>query len=91
MAVVPSILMFSFFTSYFITDRTQDVLRNLERQGELLANYLASVSGYGLTSGNVDNLKEIVEGLLRDNQVYAVPGECRGCKWTPRYSSATSK
>lgn len=71
-AIVPALLMFLVLSGYFLYDRTQEVFRNLESQGELLASYLASVSEYGLTSGNVAYLDEVVEGLLRDKQVHSV-------------------
>lgn len=69
--VVPLILNGVLLSTYFLYDRTRDVFQGLEKHGTLLAHHLAASSEYALITGNTTYLDEIVENLIKDDQVHS--------------------
>ena len=70
--VVPLILNVVLLSTYFLYDRTRDVFQGLEKHGTLLVHHLAASSEYALITGNTAYLDEIVESLVKDDQVHSI-------------------
>ncbi|MAG99142.1 MAG: hybrid sensor histidine kinase/response regulator [Pseudomonadales bacterium] len=63
-ATLPALLMGVVGFTFFTTARLDDVNRELQVTGQLIADQLAPAAEYGVISGNLDTLESMVTGAL---------------------------
>ena len=63
-ALFPAVLLALVVFAYFLAERLDDVDRQLTETGELIAEQLAPTAEYGVISGNIGTLANLISGVL---------------------------
>ena len=72
MALAPALLLGLIVFAYFVSARLDDVERQLQDTGELIASQLAPTAEYGVISGNLGTLESLLGGALEIKDVRSV-------------------
>lgn len=71
-ALFPAVLLALVVFAYFLAERLDDVDRQLTETGELIAEQLAPTAEYGVISGNISTLENLIGGVLDTPHVVSV-------------------
>lgn len=71
-ALFPAVLLAMVVFAYFLAERLDDVDRQLMETGELIAEQLAPTAEYGVISGNISTLENLISGVLDTPHVLSV-------------------
>jgi signal transduction histidine kinase/ActR/RegA family two-component response regulator len=71
-ALFPAVLLALVVFAYFLAERLDDVDRQLTETGELIAEQLAPTAEYGVISGNIGTLANLISGVLDTPHVVSV-------------------
>lgn len=71
-ALAPALLLGMVVFVYFVSARLDDVSRELQDTGVLIAEQLAPTAEYGVISGNLNTLESLIKGALDTRHVRSV-------------------
>lgn len=69
LALLPTLLIALTLASYFSFNRYESIENALHLKGQLIVNNLSPASEYGVFSGNIDILQNLVDNILKDNDI----------------------
>lgn len=71
-ALAPALMLGMVVFAYFVSARLDDVSRQLQETGALIAEQLAPTAEYGVISGNLSTLKSLIKGALDTPHVRSI-------------------
>lgn len=71
-ALAPALMLGLVVFAYFVNARLDDVNRQLQETGELIAEQLAPTAEYGVISGNLGTLESLIAGALEIPHVQTI-------------------
>lgn len=71
-ALAPALMLGLVVFAYFVSARLDDVSRQLQDTGSLIAEQLAPTAEYGVISGNLNTLESLIKGALDTPHVRSV-------------------
>lgn len=72
LAVIPATAASIIFFSYFVSKQNKDIEASLTVRGNDIASHIASVSEYGILSGNLGRLTTLVDTTFKDENIVSI-------------------